>query len=131
MYAFLQRSRKRGHFVPFVLKLDRKTKVEPIYVEDHPVKVDGARCVKSMNPLIFPRPELQMHHFSYVRKDCDSLLEKLKTSMISHLLTPERLQHIKDDFNNFIIGQDVAWAIDKTFGTKKIKPVITSKFQSK
>lgn len=58
---------KETYYVPFIIKLYENTKYEDI--DNYGVLVDPTRRTKMGNSIVFSRDELEMHHFSYVRKD--------------------------------------------------------------
>ncbi len=58
---------KETYYVPFIIRLHEDTKYEAL--PDYTLLVDPTRRTKMGNPIVFSRDELEMHHFSYVRKD--------------------------------------------------------------
>lgn len=58
---------KETYYVPFIIKLHEETKYGPY--PDYSLLVDPTRRTKMGNVIVFSRDELEMHHFSYVRKD--------------------------------------------------------------
>ena len=67
------------YFVPLFCKLNKNTKFEKI--SDYPVITDPTRRVKAGYPLVFSRNEIQMYHYSYVRKDLKSKLANTSSQM--------------------------------------------------
>jgi len=64
------------YYVPFIYKIKPTSKFEQIENADFPVYCDGKRRIKTGYPYVFSREELEMHHFSYVRKNKESMKSK-------------------------------------------------------
>jgi hypothetical protein len=112
------------YYVPFIYKITPQSKIEVIDNDMFPVIADGQRRIRTKHPLIFKREELEMHHLSYVRKNAKNLLSKISTSMQNILYSKNRKEKIMWDWNNFKVGNEVAWAINQTFKTKEVEPKI-------
>lgn len=91
------------YFVPFIYTLDgRKFDIGSRW----PVLVDPTRRMDVGSIKIFRRDEIQMHHFSYVRRD---IREKLKNSSASANFS-NRIEEIAMHYDNWQPGQKCMFA---------------------
>ena len=88
---------KEKYYVPFIIKLNENTEYK--IHEDYPLQIDRTRQTKVGNCIVFDRDELEMHHFSFIRKD---IAKKFNNS--SSVFPKEEVQICIDNFNNFKLG---------------------------
>ena len=69
-----------NYYVPCLYKINKNSKFELIENYNFPVLCDQTRKMKTKLPYVFSRDELEMHHYSYVRKDINSITSKFKNS---------------------------------------------------
>lgn len=79
-----------NYYVPLLYKIDKNSKYE--LGNRLPVLVDPTRSMTPGNCKIFTREEIQMHHFSYVRKN---IMRKLQNSS-AVVNFSNRLNHLVD-----------------------------------
>ena len=90
-------SPKENYYVPFVIKLKEDTEYK--LFADYPFVVDQTRKTEVGDCITFMRDELEMHHFSYVRKDIE---RKFVNS--SSIFPREQINDCVKNFNNFKKG---------------------------
>jgi len=91
-------------YVPFIFKITIFKKHK--FAKPFPVYVDPTRVISDNNFYCFKSKELIMHHMSYVRKDYESIKNKLDNSPNKNLYTDvldEYLQYY-DDWNPKLPG---------------------------
>ena len=100
MKATKQRSITLG-YISFIVKCDERNYgggVTPIFV-------DPTRTIECKNFQIFNRRDIKMHHYSYIRKDEDSLRMKLNnTSFKQHDKAEKGYERVVERFNNYKDG---------------------------
>ena len=111
------------YYVPLFYKINKNSKLERIENKDYPVICDPTRRMKAGYVRIFNREEIEMYHYSYVRKDIESKVlnsssqsdEKSKLQVIKHyknwksikdggLLIGNRKYKLKEVENKFNIN---------------------------
>ena len=120
------------YYVPFIYKIKPTSKFEQIENADFPVYCDGKRRIRNAYPYVFSRDELEMHHFSFVRQNRDSLLSKFNNCSSKINFTDEKVIQLTDHWEKFKKG-DKAMLNGGSKGvqlidTKTIKPFIKLKF---
>jgi len=60
------------YYVPLFYRINKNSKLERIENKDYPVICDPTRRMKAGYVRIFNREEIEMYHYSYVRKDIES-----------------------------------------------------------
>ena len=108
-------------YTPFIYKINSNSKFEPIDNDSFPVLTDGKRRVKSPYVYVFPRSELELHHFSYVRNNDTELKLKFENCSSKMNFTKERTKEILSVYNNFEIGEEVIFGLDETYKTKEVE----------
>lgn len=83
------------YYVPLFYKMDCKTKFTFEFVPPYPVLIDPSRRIKAGYSRVYTRDEIQMHHFSYVRKDIES---KIRNS--SSQFSVEEQDEVINHFHN-------------------------------
>jgi len=81
-----------SYYVPLFYKIDKKTKFTFEFIPPYPVKIDPTRRIKAGHSLIYTRDEIEMYHYSYVRKSIEVKIEnssarneqKITNSIINH-----------------------------------------------
>lgn len=92
------------HYQPFIYKI-----TDGIYFEftsNYKVFVDGTKRMKTLNPRVFERNEIEQYHFAYVRKNIRRKVEnssaqtssEMKESVINHY------ENFKDGDSALMIG---------------------------
>ena len=81
------------YYVPFIYKINN---IDKFIEKAFPVIVDGTRKYTVGKNYLFKRNELQMHHFTYVRR---SIREKLKHSCT--FTDSEKIENIEKHYNSF------------------------------
>jgi len=118
------------YYVPFIYKIKENSIFEQIENVDFPVHCDGKRRIKSGYSYVFDRVELEMHHFSYVRKDVDSMKSKFLNCSSRMNFTNDKINMIIKNWSNFKKGTNATFNANgngvKFFDTKIIYPVITN-----
>lgn len=77
------------YYVPFIMEIFSHRVL--VFNESFPVLVDPTRCCATENCLVFERDILEMHHFSYVRKDlrtkliCSSAMEDVPLDVDAYM----------------------------------------------
>ncbi len=104
---------KEKYYVPFIIKIKPDTVYE--LINDYPVLVDQTRKVKAGNCIVFSRNEIEMHHYSFVRKD---ISKKFKNS--SSQYSDIELNSVIDCFSNFVVGKKA-----KLLGLREFDVVLT------
>ena len=64
-----------SYYVPLFYKIDKNTKFTFEFVPPYPVKIDPTRRIKAGHSLIYTRDEIEMYHYSYVRKSIKTKIE--------------------------------------------------------
>jgi len=80
------------YYVPLFYKIDKNTKFTFEFIPPYPVKIDPTRRIKAGHCLIHTRDEIEMYHYSYVRKSIETKIEnssarneqKITNSIINH-----------------------------------------------
>lgn len=88
---------KEKYYVPFIIKLKLNTEYK-LFVS-YPLQIDQTRQTDVGNCITFMREELEMHHFSYVRKD----IEK-KFINSSSVFPKEQINDVVKHFKNYKKG---------------------------
>ena len=70
-----------------------------------PVIVDATRKINSVNPIIFNRDEIEMHHLSMVR---DNIESKFINSS-ARILFNNNITQMVDDYNNWVYPNKALW----------------------
>jgi hypothetical protein len=81
-----------NYYVPLFYKIDKNTKFTFEFIPPYPVKIDPTRRIKAGHCLIHTRDEIEMYHYSYVRKSIETKIEnssarneqKITNSIINH-----------------------------------------------
>ena len=113
-----------NYYVPCIYKIQQNSKFELIEKFNFPVDCDQTRKIKTKYPYVFSRNELEMHHFSYVRKDIESITSKYKNSSCivdyDNLIFNENI----NNWENYIKGGLASFSINgKTINFKKTQIV--------
>ena len=90
-----------NYYVPLFYRIGCNTKFTFEFVPPYPVEIDPSRRIKAGYSRIYTRDEIQMHHFSYVRKDIESKVRNSSArfsieeqdKVIEHF---EKIKDIKD-----------------------------------
>ena len=84
------------YYVPLFYKIDKNTKFSFEFIAPYPVKIDPTRRIKAGHCLIYTRDEIEMYHYSYVRK---SIVVKIENSSARNeqKITDSIINH----YNNF------------------------------
>ena len=64
-----------NYYVPLFYKIDKNTKFTFEFVPPYPVEIDPTRRIKCGHTLIYTRDEIEMYHYSYVRKSIETKIE--------------------------------------------------------
>ena len=88
---------KEKYYVPFLIKIKPNTEYK-LFVS-YPYQIDQTRQTDVGNCITFMREELEMHHFSYVRKD----IEK-KFINSSSIFPKEQINDVVKHFKNYKKG---------------------------
>jgi hypothetical protein len=105
-----------GYFVPFLYKIRKGIAHEFIENWDTDLFVDNCRRQEKGNHYVFSRNELQMHHYSYLRKDIRS---KYENTEYTTLLNPEWINKIENDYKQFNLKNNSEVSILKSDGLDK------------
>jgi len=104
------------YFFPFLYKIRPNTSHELDDNWDKNLFVDNCRRMKKGKEYVFTRKELEMHHFSYVRKNIRS---KYKNISYTTLLNPKWIDKMERDYNNFDLNSSPEVSILMADGIKK------------
>lgn len=118
-YPDCQLEEIENYYVPFIYKINKDSKFEPIENDMFPVLTDGKRRIKHKNPLILDTDELVMHHYSYVRKDDQEMIDKFKNASSRLNFTDERINEIIKCWNSFKVGNKALFGKDQEVKTIK------------
>jgi hypothetical protein len=92
------------YYVSLIYKI--REGVSYVFGSSAPVIVDPTRKLNSIvNPIIFDRSQIQMHHGSYIRND---IRKKLKNSSATNNFNSE-IDKIVDHFQNWKYPEQVLW----------------------
>jgi len=100
-YPTLQLFPPETYYVPLFYRIDCNTKFTFEFVPPYPAEIDPTRRIKAGYSRIYSRNEIEMHHFSYVRKDMKS---KILNS--SAHFNNDIQQIVLNHFNNFAKIED-------------------------
>ena len=84
------------YYVPLFYKIDKNTKFSFEFIAPYPVKIDPTRRIKAGHCLIYTRDEIEMYHYSYVRKSIVGKIEN-SSARIEQKITNSIINH----YNNF------------------------------
>jgi ribosomal protein S17E len=96
------RDPKEEYYVPVIYKIKNN---EFTYAEKCVVEVDPTRRIKSQNPVILERNDIEMHHYSMVRTDIKSKF----INSTSRSLFNQHINKMIDDYNNWEYPNKVLW----------------------
>ena len=119
-YPDCQLTPPETYYVPFIYKINKNTRFEPIENDRFPVIVDGKRRIKCKHSRIFTRDELVMYHYSYVRADEEEMIAKFENCSSKVNFSQERIKKLIHIYKNFKIGNNIEYGLDQMFGTKKV-----------
>jgi hypothetical protein len=85
-----------SYYVPLFYKIDKNTKFTFAFIPPYPVEIDPTRRITAGHSLIYTRNEIEMYHYSYVRK---SIITKIENSSARNEQKNSDL--IINHFNNF------------------------------
>ena len=89
---------KETYYVPFIIKLKEDTEYK--LHQNYPIRIDQTRQSKVGNCIVFDRDELEMHHYSFVRKN---ILKKFNNS--SSVFPKEEIEDCVQNFKDFELGK--------------------------
>lgn len=92
------------YYVPFIYQIKTSSKFEQIENTDFPVFCDGKRRIKCGYPLVFDRSELEMHHYSYVRNNVESMKSKFKNCSSKMNFDDDKVNLLCKNWENFKRG---------------------------
>lgn len=105
------------YYMPFICKLLPTTKIERI--RNYPLLVDPSVQVNTIDKYhVFPLKEIALHHYSVVRKDQASILEKFENA--ASPWTPEQIKDFTEEFMSYDLQRNVGI---KYFSGRKVKLV--------
>tara|TARA_R110002074_G_scaffold179093_2_gene343058 strand:- start:180 stop:980 length:801 start_codon:yes stop_codon:yes gene_type:complete len=104
-------SPKEKYYVPFIIKIKPNTEYK-LFVS-YPYQIDQTRQTQVGNCITFMRDELEMHHFSYVRKD----IEK-KFINSSSIFPKEQINDVVRHFKNHRKGGRALLLGERIFNTE-------------
>lgn len=107
---------KETYYVPFLAKIKPNIKYE--IRDNYPVLIDRTRMLPFGNGLVFGRDELEMQHYSFVRKDIE---RKFRNS--SSRFPKEDVDDCIKVFKEWSGGSAILLG-KRVFQTKKVKPLI-------
>ena len=102
---------KEKYYVPFIIKIKPNTEYK-LFVS-YPYKIDQTRQTQVGNCITFMRQELEMHHFSYVRKDIE---KKFVNS--SSVFPKEQVNDVIKHFKNYRKGGRALLLCERIFNTE-------------
>jgi hypothetical protein len=111
---------KEKYYVPFVIKIKPNTEYK-LFVS-YPYEIDQTRQTDVGNCITFMREELEMHHFSYVRKD----IEK-KFINSSSVFPREQIDDVVLNFYNYKEGGKAILLGERIFDTEKVDNIFNIK----
>jgi len=118
-----------GYYVPFLYKI--RDNIEHTFFDDWDKElfVDNCRRQEVGKKYVFKRDELEMHHFSYLRKD---IRNKYENTEYSTLLNPDWINQMEESYNNFDIEKDSSVSILKSDGIEPSKfKIVSNQFNIK
>ena len=110
----------RGYYVPFLYKIREGISHKFFDDWDENIFVDNCRRMEIGKSYIFSRNELEMHHYSYVRKDIRS--KYVNTSFIE-MLKKEGVDEMENSFKDYKKGEVAKFLFSNGFQTSKVKLV--------
>jgi hypothetical protein len=87
------------YYVPLFYKVAKNSKFTFEFVPPYPVEIDPSRRMKAGNSRIFTRDEIEMYHYSYVRKDM--------VSKVSNSSAHFNVEHQREIINHWNDATDI------------------------
>jgi hypothetical protein len=107
---------KETYYVPFIIKIKESTEYK--LFNSYPIQIDQTRKTDVGNCIVFSRDEIEMHHFSYVRKDITK-----KYSNSSSIFPKEEIEDSISRFNNFKLGNKAILLGQRIFDVVETKNI--------
>jgi hypothetical protein len=115
-----QLSPKESYYVPFIIKLKENTEYK--LFNNYPLQIDQTRRTDVGNCIVFSRDEIEMHHFSYIRKDM-----KIKFVNSSSVFSETEINETLKHFNNFKIGNKALLLGNRLYDVVETKNIFNIK----
>ena len=106
------------YYVPLFYKIDNREFDLANRTIHYPVLADPTRCLQAKNTYIFNRVEIEMHHYSYVRKSLDSKImnSSSQRSRLHQMNVIEYFNNFKNEYTKALLLGD-----EKLVELKKVK----------
>ena len=111
---------KEKYYVPFIIKIKPNTEYK-LFIS-YPYEIDQTRQTDVGNCITFMREELEMHHFSYVRKDIER-----KFINSSSVFPREQIDDVVLNFYNYKEGGKAILLGERIFDTEKVDNIFNIK----